>query len=51
MWEEAGVPRENSRIKAGDRRPLSHTTAVNHGDRTRVTASSTPVIGQINLIT
>lgn len=38
MWEEAGVPGENPRVQAGDRRTLSLTTTVDHGVRTRVIA-------------
>lgn len=36
MWKEARVPGENPSVQAGDHHTLSHTTSVDHGDRTRV---------------
>lgn len=38
LWDEAGVPRENPPLKAGDHHTLSYTATVDHGDRTRVAA-------------
>lgn len=38
LWDEAGVPRENPPLKAGDHHTLSYTATVDHGDRTWVAA-------------
>lgn len=38
MWEKDRVPVENSLVKEGDHFRLSHTTTVDHGDRTRIAA-------------
>lgn len=38
MWEEAGVPVENTGVQEGDNHTLSHATSVDHRDRTRVAA-------------
>lgn len=41
MWVEAGVPEESPRVQAFDHHILSHTTTVDHGNRTRVAAVRT----------
>lgn len=38
LWDEAGVPRENPPLKAGDHHTLSYTATVDHGDRTQIEA-------------
>lgn len=38
MWDKTGIPGENPHVQEGDSHNLSHTTTVNYGDQTWVTA-------------
>lgn len=51
IWEEAGVPGKNPRVQADAHHTFSHTTTVDHGDRTRSqrwegSALSSALLGQ-----